>query len=205
MQQINAIGDACPLPVIKTRKALKDMPSGRLEVLVDNEIAVQNIKNFVTSMGCSFASDRQGDHYVIQIEKPEGSGKKQEAVTNSAEAEPAQTPVFAKTVVAISSDAMGSGDDELGRILMKGFVFALTQLEALPDTVLLYNSGARLSTQGAETLNDLITLEKVGVRIKTCGTCLNHFGIADKLGVGEVTNTYNVVEEMRYADRIMRP
>lgn len=201
MTQINAIGEACPLPVVKTKKALNEMPSGVLEVLVDNETAVQNIREYAARSGYRFEYAEQGDHYVIHIEKQAVSHEKRQGA--ACDSRPA--PIPGKTVVILSSDTMGSGDDELGRILMKGFVFALTQLDELPDTVLLYNTGARLSAREAVTVNDLLALEKAGVKVMTCGTCLNHFGIADQLGVGEVTNMYSIASEMRSAGQILRP
>ena len=196
MTQINAIGDACPIPVVKTKKALAEITSGTLEVLVDNAIAVQNVQRFASSIGCSFDVEEKNNHYIITIEKQDT----QQQTDSVCDEVPS-----GKILVVLSSNVMGSGDDELGGILMKGFVFALTQLDTLPDTILLYNTGAQLSIKGAATLNDLVALEKAGVRILTCGTCLNHFGIADELGVGEVTNMYSIVEEMRDASRILRP
>lgn len=108
-------------------------------------------------------------------------------------------------VVVISSDTMGNGDDELGRILMKGFIFALTQQDELPSTVLLYNGGAKLSCEDAPILEDLKSLEAQGVEIMTCGTCLNHYGLTEKLQVGSVTNMYAIVEKMTQASLLIRP
>jgi selenium metabolism protein YedF len=207
MMQVNAIGDACPVPVIKTKKALGELASGCLEVLVDNEIAVQNVRRYVGSVGCLSKMERQNDYFRILIEKP--NAPRQPPAEPGGEpgdgAEQGRLRASAKTVAVLSSDAMGSGDDELGRILMKGFVFALTQSDAPPDTILLYNAGAKLSVSGSAALDDLMALEKAGVNILTCGTCLNHFGIADQLRVGEITNMYSIMEELRNADRILRP
>ena len=108
-------------------------------------------------------------------------------------------------VAVLSSDQMGGGNEELGRILMKGFVYALTQLEELPETVLLYNGGARLSVEGSQSLEDLKSLEAQGVEILTCGTCLNFYELADKLKVGSVTNMYEIVEKMSGARLVIRP
>ena len=99
-------------------------------------------------------------------------------------------------VVVISSREMGQGDPALGTLLMKGFIYALTQQDVLPETILLYNGGAFLSCEGSDNLEDLKTLEAQGVEILTCGTCLNHYGIGDRLRVGSVTNMYEIAERM---------
>ena len=100
---------------------------------------------------------------------------------------------------------MGSGDDELGRQLMKGFLYAQTQLDVLPDTVLLYNGGAKLSAEGSQSVEDLRSLEAQGVEILTCGTCLNFYGLSEKLAVGNVTNMYDIAEKLSGASSVIRP
>ena len=110
-----------------------------------------------------------------------------------------------KTVVVVSADHMGEGSEELGHILIKGFLFALTQQEHLPSTVLFYNGGAKLTTEGSASLEDLKTLEANGVEILTCGTCLDYYGLKDKLAVGGVTNMYVIVEKQMQADLVLRP
>ena len=107
--------------------------------------------------------------------------------------------------MVLASDEMGQGDAVLGHLLMKGFVYAVTQQDKLPETVLLFNGGAKLSCQGSDSLEDLKELEAQGVEILTCGTCLNHYGIAEKLLVGNVTNMYEIVEKMTGAKKIVRP
>ena len=109
------------------------------------------------------------------------------------------------TVVVLSSNQMGNGSEELGQILMKGFIFALTELDELPSTVLLYNSGVKLSTEGSNSIEDLKTLQAQGVEILSCGTCLNYYDLTEKLQVGDVTNMYFILEKMSQADKIIRP
>ena len=109
------------------------------------------------------------------------------------------------TIVVVSSDRMGSGNDELGKVLIKGFIFAVTQLDKLPKTMLFYNGGATLTTEGSDSLEDLKSLEAQGVEILTCGTCLDYYGLKDKLAVGSVTNMYSIVETMANAEKILRP
>mgnify|MGYP000875967393 CR=1 FL=1 len=109
------------------------------------------------------------------------------------------------TIVVVSSDRMGSGNDELGKVLIKGFIFAVTQLDELPEQMLFYNGGAVLTCEGADTLEDLKNLEAQGVEILTCGTCLDYYGLKEKLQVGSVPNMYAIVEAMNRADKIIRP
>jgi selenium metabolism protein YedF len=109
------------------------------------------------------------------------------------------------TIVVVSSDRMGVGNDDLGKVLIKGFIFAITQLDKLPKTMLFYNGGAKLTSEGSDSLEDLKSLEAQGVEIMTCGTCLDYYGLKEKLAVGSVTNMYSIVETMANAGRIIRP
>lgn len=109
------------------------------------------------------------------------------------------------TVVVVSSDRMGEGNDALGKVLIKGFIFAVTQLDELPKTMLFYNGGATLTCEGSDSLEDLKSLEAQGVQIMTCGTCLDYYGLKEKLAVGSVTNMYSIVETMAGASNIIKP
>ena len=107
--------------------------------------------------------------------------------------------------VAAARSACASGDDVLGKKLLKSFVFSLTQLPRLPKTILLYNGGAHLSCEGSDSLEDLKNLADDGVEILTCGTCLDFYGITDKFAVGEVTNMYVIAEKLAGASVVVRP
>ena len=124
-----------------------------------------------------------------------------------AEEEAVCTPDVRKNgmVVVLSANVMGTGDEKLGKALMKAFVFAVTKQDRLPETILCYNTGAYLTCEGADTLEDLKSLEAEGVKILTCGTCLDFYGIKDTLAVGGVTNMYEIVEVMENAKTIVRP
>lgn len=199
--EVNAMGDACPLPVVKTQKAMQELQgAGTVETLVDNETAVQNLGKFAASRGCEARSEQLGEkqyRVTITVGETAHAGETQEAQCFSC-AKP-------KTVAVLSSDTMGSGSEELGTALMKAFVYALSQQETLPDTILCYNGGAKLSCEGSASLEDLRAMAAQGVEVLTCGTCLNFFGLTEKLSVGEVTNMYVIVEKMNGADRILRP
>ena len=109
------------------------------------------------------------------------------------------------TVVVISSDQMGTGEEELGKTLLKGFIYALSQQDDLPTTILFYNKGAFITCEESASIEDLKSLEAQGVEILTCGTCLNFYGLPEKLQVGEVTNMYVIAEKMTQADLIVKP
>ena len=200
-------GKQCPLPVIEAKKALESSaPGEKVEVVVDNEIAVQNLTKMADHNGFAVCSEKTGEReFLVTITTGEGNGETAQAP--SAAEEVTCTPDGRRKgmVVVLSSNQMGQGDEVLGKLLMKGFVFALTQQDMLPETILLYNSGAFLSCEGSDNLEDLKTLEAQGVEILTCGTCLNHYGIAEKRQVGGVTNMYEIVEKMTKASVVVRP
>lgn len=200
MITVNAMGDNCPIPVIKTKKAIAALTGPEtIEVLVDNEIAVQNVTKMASGSGGKVTSEKLGDaEFKVTIEM--------EGAPVADEAEAVCVPdARDNTVVVVSSDRMGSGNDELGKVLIKGFIFAVTQLDTLPKTMLFYNGGATLTTEDSDSLEDLKSLEAQGVEIMTCGTCLDYYGLKDKLAVGTVTNMYSIVETMANAGRIVRP
>ena len=206
MIQVNALGDACPIPVVKTKNAIKELGgSGVVETLVDNEIAVQNLTKMANQKGYKVSSKKLSDRqYQVTMEIGENAADKQTAPT-AAEQEACIPDARENTVVVIASATMGEGDPELGRLLMKGYLYALTQLDTLPKTLLFYNGGAALTCEGSASLEDLKSLEAQGVQILTCGTCLNHYGLTDSLKVGEVTNMYVIAETMADAAKIVKP
>lgn len=201
--QVNALGDACPIPVVKTIKALAALGgAGTIETLVDNEVAVENLKRLASEKGCGVSVEKAAENeWHVTFDVPEGLS------VDAGEADDAQCLVPAKKnlVIQVSSDAMGAGSDELGRNLMKAFIYAVTQQDDLPATMLFYNGGAHLTCEGSPALDDLKALAEQGVEILTCGTCLNHYGIADKLAVGEVTNMYVICQKLEQASNIVRP
>ncbi|MDD7769436.1 sulfurtransferase-like selenium metabolism protein YedF [Suipraeoptans intestinalis] len=202
MIQVNAMGDACPIPVIKAKKALQELGgAGVVEVQVDNEIAVQNVTKLGRESGGEVTSEKTGEGaYVVRIQVGEG---KEEQI---AQAEVSCDVTARKNkIVVVSSDRMGTGNDELGKVLMKGFLFAVSQLDELPQTILFYNGGATLTAEGSDSLEDLKGMEAQGVEIRTCGTCLDYYGLKEKLAVGTVTNMYSIVETMAAADVVLRP
>ena len=203
MITVNAIGDACPIPVVKTRKAMETIKGSEVvETLVDNEIAVENLKKMAGQMGYQVKDQKlEEGKYSVQIMVTEAE-KTEKIQADICDCRPTAA---SDKVVVIRSNVMGEGDSELVKVLIKGFIYALSQQEELPKTILFYNGGACLTCEGSASLDDLKELEHRGVKILTCGTCLNFYGLSEKLKVGEVTNMYEIAETMSKASLIVSP
>ena len=202
-KNIDCRGMACPLPVVNAKKASEELSAGDvLTVLVDNEIAVQNLTRFAEHKGFGVSTEKKADSEYAVIMTISG------ATAEKVKEEEFSCAMDARRkgmLVVLSANTMGTGDVKLGTSLMKAFVFALTKQEQLPDTILCYNTGAYLTCEGADTLEDLKLLESEGVTILTCGTCLDFYGLKEKLAVGSVTNMYDIVERMENAAQIIKP
>lgn len=202
MLTVNAIGDACPIPVVKTKKAIEALTADEtVVVLVDNETALQNVTKAARTMGFEVQQETVSDkEFKITIQVVKGVAAPAE------EASAACCEGYKKNyVVAVSSDKMGEGSEELGKVLIKAFFFALTQQDELPGTIIFYNGGVKLSTEGSPVLEDLKNLAAQGVEVISCGTCLNFYQLSEKLAVGEVSNMYDIVEHLRKADVVVKP
>ena len=178
----------CPMPVIKAKQVLEKDGEVLLDVIVDNEIAVQNLTKLANSMGFKSSSKTQGANFVVSIEKTSISSINQVAD----EVTVAQT----RQTVLIKSCFLGVGDEALGSTLMKAFIFTLSQSKPLPKKVMFLNSGVKLTTENEETVKNLQALEKEGTEIVSCGTCLDFYNLKDKLQVGSVGNMYDIVDSL---------
>ena len=199
---VDCKGMACPLPVVNAKKAAEELNAGDvLTVLVDNEIAVQNLTRFAEHKVFGVSAEKKSDKEYAVIMTVSG------AAAESREEEVACVMDSRRKgmLVVLSANTMGAGDAKLGTSLMKAFVFALTKQDQLPDTILCYNTGACLTCEGADTLEDLKLLESEGVTVLTCGTCLDFYGLKEKLAVGGVTNMYDILERMENAAQIIKP
>ncbi len=203
---INAMGLACPIPVIQTKKAIKSIENkGQIEVLVDNEASMENLIKMANEMNLENYSEKLEEYkYKVTIIKGLAKGTSEAKNENLHEKSKNNNLDNDNLVVAISSDKMGEGIDELGEVLMKGFIYTLTEMEVLPKTILFYNGGAKLTIENAPTIEDLKILEESGVEILTCGTCLNYYRAENKLKVGKVTNMYDIVDRLQKASKIIK-
>lgn len=205
MIKVNAIGDACPIPVVKTKNAIRELgTSGVVEVSVDNEIAVQNLLKMAKQKEYEASFEKKSNtEYIVTINVNGGevSDAKPVAKTNAKSDE----IKLKETIVVIDSDKMGDGDEEFSKTLLKGFIYALSSQDIPPAKILFYNTGVRITTEGSASIEDLKVLEKAGAKIYSCGACLNNYGLSEKLSVGEVTNMYDIVSYLMEADLVIRP
>lgn len=191
MQEVNAIGKTCPMPVILTKKALKAYPNEPLKISVDNEIATQNLKKMAEQLHLSYDMKIiNSSYYEVFLNQAETELSPEPLSSLTSEKKDEKAPY----IVVIHSDKVGHGPDELGSLLMKSFVFSLSEQEQLPEKIIFYNSGAKLSAEGSPVLGDLQAMAAEGVEILTCGICVEYFGYQGKLAVGDVTNMYRIVE-----------
>ncbi|MBP1745174.1 MAG: SirA family protein [Firmicutes bacterium] len=179
-------GLKCPLPVITTKKFFDQLQEGSATVIVDNEVANSNISKFAQSSGFDYSSEQKEGLYYIKISKSPCACKPM----NFSEE---------KLVIMIGNDKLGLGDDELGTLLMKSYIFALSESDKLPSDILFLNGGVKLAVEGSDCLGSIKSLSEKGVNIFCCGTCLDFFGLKEKLGAGEITNMYTIVEKMNTA------
>lgn len=198
MKYVDARGDVCPIPVVKAKKAIATLQGqGSVEVHVDNAIAVQNLVKMANQKGYGVSSEKLSDqHYVVYLYVGEQSAEDETVCHLDSRSD---------HIVVISSAYMGEGDEILGKVLMKSFLYALTSQDVLPSAIIFYNSGVFITTQESDMIEDLRLLENQGVEILSCGTCLNHYGLEDKLLVGGVSNMYTIVEKMTQASHVMKP
>lgn len=195
---VDCRGLACPQPVIHTKNALQDA-TGPVLVVVDNEASCVNVRRFAESRGATVTIAEQGGEFHLTIEPGHHEPAEQDPPIVCS------TPAAPSSVVYVSSDGMGRGDDELGGILMAAFLDTLSQFKGEISHAIFVNGGAKLAVAGSPVLAQLRQLEEVGVQVLVCGTCLNHFEIKDKLAVGRISNMYAILEALTKAGRVIKP
>ncbi len=191
--KVDARGLSCPVPVLKTKEALEGIEEGVITVLVDNGASCENVRRFAASQGCTVEVREHQGEFVLSIAKGYTCG-----------APVGGTPDMGEEGVTllILNDSLGP-DEELGNLLMRAFIATLTEATNRPKRILFLNRGVFLTLVTSPVLGPLKELQDAGVEIFSCGTCLDFFGVKDKLGVGAVTNMYDTVERLTSEERIV--
>jgi len=194
MITIDCRGQACPAPVIATKRALEASPSG-VCVLLDDGAPRENVTRFAQTRGLTVTEAPDGTGWSLQITGKAG-------LAAAPQMAPAQ--VSGERLLLITSDRLGEGADELGRLLMRNFLHTLLETAERPDRILFLNSGVLLTVQGAETIEALSALEALGVELFSCGVCLDFFKKKDQLAVGKTTNMFSTAEQLLAAASVIR-
>jgi selenium metabolism protein YedF len=191
METIDCRNLSCPAPVINVKKALQE--HDEIRVLLEDEAARENVTRFSRNRGCRVTEERDGSGWILTI-------------TASADT---QRPVSGAVsqggrVVMITSDRIGDGPEDLGRLLMKNFVHTLLETSERPNRMLFLNRGVFLTCEGSDLLEALGKLHGMGVEIFSCGLCLDFFKIKEKLRAGATTNMLATAEYLLSADLVIK-
>ncbi|KAB3531772.1 sulfurtransferase-like selenium metabolism protein YedF [Alkaliphilus serpentinus] len=189
-KQIDARGMNCPLPVIHTKKALEGIDEGKVTTIVDNEVAKENVAKLAKSLTLEVDIKESQGHYYIDIFK--GQQTIGEITTFVTEDDNPKKDL----VILITTEVFGEGEEELGKILMKGYIYALTEVRPYPKSIIFLNNGVKLTVEGSPVIEHLIALEANGVEILACGTCLDYYKLKNKLLVGSISNMYTIAEKL---------
>ena len=176
----------CPMPVIKAKQFLEENENIVLDVIVDNNVAVQNLEKLAKSLSLKSKSSKDGNNFVVSIEKKETIQNDENKMIVTQE----------NQTILIRTNILGYGNDDLGATLMKGFIFTLTQSKPFPKKVMFFNSGVKLTSENEETIKNLKVLEENGVEIVSCGACLDFYNLKESVKVGSIGNMYDIVDSL---------
>ncbi|MGA2406988.1 MAG: sulfurtransferase-like selenium metabolism protein YedF [Bacteroidales bacterium] len=204
MRIVDTKGQLCPAPLIAAKKALKETLEGEsFIVLTDNQTSFDNLSRFLKDNKADFQVSEERGVWTLTVTKTTGEvvqAKPGEYCSSSISHFPK-----GNFVVVFSSDKMGEGDNQLGYLLMINFIKALKDLDALPQKMVFYNNGVRLAIKGSPVIEHLKDLEKMGVELMLCATCVNHYSLESVVGAGTVSNIYAIAEVMASAGNIVKP
>lgn len=205
MKTVDTRGLTCPAPLIKTRQGLNEAaPDEAVQIIIDNSTSLGNVRRYLSDNKLSFTVKEEGEIAIVTVtrgEKPELSANETLYCETAAPASGGRR----NTVVAITSERMGMGDDELGTKLMISFFRTLVMLEPAPVSVVFYNAGVKMAMDDSPVFGHIKELTEKGTGIYLCTTCINHFGIKDHLPVGSFSDMYQILNILKDADHIIRP
>lgn len=191
MKEVDARGYPCPQPVLMTKKVV-DVGEREVLVWVDNRGSAENVARFGERSGYEVKVEEEGGDFKVWLKK---AGETPEASAQVAEitCETGSWKLLKGKALLISTDSLGRGSDELGRILIKALLNTLAENQSLPERIVFINSGVKLACEGSDVLDALKKISVRGVEILACGTCLNFFELSEKIKVGRVSNAYEIL------------
>ena len=197
MKIVDARGKSCPQPVIMTKKEA-DAGEKEISVIVDNEIAKTNVLKLGTKLDFVTTTEEKSDGIYVYLNK--ANNDETDEVTAEALNQKENGAKIERKGFVLGTDKLGKGSDDLGKILMKSFIYTISERKPYPSFLIFLNGGVKLTVEGSESLEDIKKLEEAGVEIVSCGTCLDFFEISDKLKVGSISNMYDIVDLISESD-----
>lgn len=204
MRIVDTKGQQCPAPIIATKKALKEAKAGEtFKVLTDDQTSLNNLTRFLKDNNTEFSSVKAGGVWTLTVTK------------KAAEAEQVKPEEYCipdvphlsqgNFIIAFTSDKMGEGDEELGRLLMANFIKAIKDLEKLPEKMVFYNNGVKLGSVDSPVIEHLKEIERMGVGILVCATCAKYYSLEEKIKAGALSNMYEIAQAMASTGNIIKP
>lgn len=198
---IDCRGLQCPAPVLKTKQHLEEEAALEIDVIVDNDAAVENVTRFLNFQGFGVSVDSDGQFSTISGQRDPEKAIKLEPGSGSIKAK--EKSDTQKILVMISSQSIGKGDDELGQKLMINFVKTLKEMGTDLWRIVFVNHGVKFAAKGSVILDELMGLATSGVSILVCGACLTHLNLLEEKMIGETTNMLDIVTSMQLADKVI--
>ena len=192
---IDAKGKNCPMPVIMAKKVI-DSGVKFFEIEVDNKIAVENLKKLANSQGFTTRVEENNGYFKVDFSN--GCEECEEVLVKVEDKKP-----LGNWSIFVNKEIIGAGNDELGKSLMKMFIYTISEGEDLPKSILFMNGGVKVPTLNDQAIEHLKVLQDKGVELLVCGACLNFYGLEEKLEVGKISNMYDITNSMKEASKVI--
>jgi selenium metabolism protein YedF len=204
MKTVDARGQLCPAPLILVKRALNETAKGDSFILkIDNQVSFANVSRYLKDNRTAFSVVENNNVLTFTITKGDKTSTERNVESYCSD----DIPHLRKGdfVISIASDKIGDGDPELGSLLMINFIKAIRDLDVLPSKITFYNRGVFLGTKNSSVYDELKDLEKMGVNLYLCGTCINHYSLSDKINIGIVSNMFEIVNILASSGKIIKP
>jgi selenium metabolism protein YedF len=204
MRIVDTKGQQCPAPIIATKKALKEAKAGEtFKVLTDDQTSLNNLTRFLKDNNTEFSSVKAGGVWTLAVTKKAAEAEKVKPEEYCIPDVPHLSQ--GNFIIAFTSDKMGEGDEELGRLLMANFIKAIKDLEKLPEKMVFYNNGVKLGSVDSPVIEHLKEIERMGVGILVCATCAKYYSLEEKIKAGALSNMYEIAQAMASTGNIIKP
>ena len=192
MKELDLRNKSCPIPLVETRKFINNNKNTDFKIILDNEVSFLNIKKYLENNKINYSSNKSDELYIFEVifDGNEKLSHEKFEVNNFS--------------ILIMSDLFGEGDEELSRVLMKSYFYALDESITLPSNIIFINSGVKLLTENYDVIKHIESLKNRGVSILARGICTDYYKLKDHIKVAEITNMYSIIEILNNSDSVIR-